>query len=130
MIAPSKDHKCRNGSNHDRELGFRELGELATGLKKVTFKCINRTNQVQLYERRAELIIRDLYEILTNDKFNKDFVLLPPEYRPRQRDGYSDSRRLVVDYIAGMMDTFATATHEKFVGEKPLFKTDSASQWK
>ncbi len=122
LIKPSQADKCRTGSKQVLELGFHELGELAKGLKKVTFDCINRTNKVQLYERRAEQIICDLFEILTNEKFNKHFKLLPPEYRPRQHDGYRDPHRLVVDYIAGMMDTFATAVHKKFLGEKPLFK--------
>ncbi|MDA8407144.1 MAG: dNTP triphosphohydrolase [Deltaproteobacteria bacterium] len=130
LVEPTQDDKCRNGSKQELELGFHELGELAKGLKKVTFGCINRTNKVQLYEKRAELIIRDLFEILTNDKFNKDCALLPPEYRPQQRDGYCDPRRLVIDYIAGMMDTFAIALHKKFMGEKPLFTTDSAGLWK
>ena len=129
VIELSEADRDLTGSKHERELGFLNLDELAKGLKKVTFNCINRTYNVRLYERRAEQIIEELFHILSDSKLNKDFLLLPPEYRPQTHDD-GLIHRSVVDYIAGMMDTFAIALHKKFVGEKPLFTHDSAGQYK
>lgn len=130
VIELGEAERCITGSEHKRELGFLNLGELARGLKKVTFNCINRTYDVQLYERRAEQIIEDLFHILSDRKLNKDFLLLPPEYRPEDHKDDRLVHRSVVDYIAGMMDTFAIALHKKFVGEKPLFPTNISGQCK
>ncbi len=123
LVEPNESHRKKTGTQQNLELGFLKLGDLAKGLKKVTFICINRANKVQLYEKRAELIINDLFKILSDKSSNKDFLLLPPEYRPCDHEDQGSINRSVIDYIAGMMDTFAISLHKKFVGDKPLFNT-------
>ncbi|ANW22972.1 deoxyguanosinetriphosphate triphosphohydrolase [Vibrio coralliilyticus] len=94
------------------QLGYRTHAKLAEGLKKLLFKAILRKKDIQLYERRGEKIIRGLFEVYTDNKYNKGNILLPPELRSIE----SDNKRLVTDYISGMMDSFAAKEYEKFFG--------------
>jgi dGTPase len=71
---------------------------------------------VQLYEKRGEKVIRGLFEVLSDKQYNRNGILLPPEIRCLK-----DSReRLVIDYIAGMMDSFAAQEYEKYFGKGSL----------
>jgi len=98
------------------ELGYRTKGLLARGLKSLLWRAILRKKDVQLYEKRGEKIIRGLFEVLTDPQYNRNGILLPPEIRCLK-----DSReRLVIDYIAGMMDSFAAQEYEKYFGKGSL----------
>lgn len=107
----------KTGTRHKKELGFKSLDFLAKGLKEITFKCINRSNVIHIYEKRGEKILKGLYEVYINEKYNSNFNLLPVEYRPREG---MDKRRLVIDYISGMMDLFSISMYEKFYGKGSL----------
>lgn len=94
-------------------LGYKEHAKLAEGLKKLLFKAILRKKDIQLYERRGEQIIRGLFEVYSDEKYNKDNILLPPELR-----SITDCKtRLVTDYISGMMDSYAAQEYEKYFGK-------------
>jgi predicted deoxyguanosinetriphosphate triphosphohydrolase len=94
-------------------LGYKHHAKLAEGLKKLLFKAILRKKDVQLYERRGEQIIRGLFEVYSDEKYNKDNMLLPAELR-----SLKDSKaRLVTDYISGMMDSYAAQEYEKYFGK-------------
>lgn len=98
------------------QLGYKEKAKLAEGLKKLLFKAVLRKKDVQLYERRGEKIVRGLFEVLSDKKYNKDNILLPPELRC-----LADCKdRVVVDYIAGMMDSFAAQEYQRFFGKGAL----------
>lgn len=103
-------------------IGYKEHAKLAEGLKKLLFKAILRKKDIQLYERRGEQIIRGLFEVYSDEKYNKNNILLPPELR-----AINDCKtRLVTDYISGMMDSYAAHEYEKYFGkgsaEKLYFK--------
>jgi dGTPase len=99
-----------------KELGYKSRGDLAVGLKKLLFKAILRKKDVQLYEKRGEKIIRGLFQVLTDKKYNRDNVLLPAELRHLN----APTERLVADYIGGMMDQFAAQEYEKYFGKGAL----------
>ena len=98
--------------------------QLASGLKSTTFKCITNDDEVYAYENYGKIIIKELYKF-----YVKNTEYLPPEYRAdniiNQYSGYykDESRdsglkqglqkRLVVDYISGMMDEYAKKTYNK-----------------
>lgn len=71
-----------------------------------------------MYERRGEKIIRGLFEVYSDEKYNKDNILLPPEIRKIN----ACKTRLVVDYISGMMDSYAAQEYEKYFGKDSLNK--------
>jgi len=100
----------------DGVLGYKKYAKLAEGLKKLLFKAILRKKDVQLYERRGEKIIRGLFEVYSDKKYNKDNILLPPELR----DINDCKVRLVTDHISGMMDSYAALEYEKFFGKKAV----------
>ncbi|ESE40960.1 deoxyguanosinetriphosphate triphosphohydrolase family protein [Shewanella decolorationis] len=94
-------------------LGYKHHAKLAEGLKKLLFKAILRKKDIQLYERRGEQIIRGLFEVYSDEKYNKSNILLPPELR-----SINDCKtRLVTDYISGMMDSYAAQEYEKYFGK-------------
>lgn len=103
---------------HGPELGYLEKSELAHGLKILLFKAVMRKRDIKLYEMRGEKIIRGLFEVLCDEKFNPDYALLPPELRALHKK--YPRPRLVTDYIAGMMDAFAAQEYERFFGAHSL----------
>jgi dGTPase len=85
VVNVDKKHIDKTGTKHKEELGFKTLGKLASGLKDFTFKSINRSNQVQLYEKQGEKIIKGL---------NKTGLLLPVEFRSEDEQ---IQKRYVID---------------------------------
>lgn len=109
--------RIKTGSTNSLELGFINFGSMASNLKNITFKCINRSDIVQLYEKQGETIIISLFDVFTDKQFNKGNALLPPEYRTES--GNIDERH-VIDYLSGMMDSFAITSYKKFFGQQSL----------
>ncbi|WP_343463107.1 dGTP triphosphohydrolase [Pantoea sp.] len=92
-----------------KELGFGTLQKLSEGLKKLLFKVIMRKRNILTYEFRGNKIIKELYQFYTADD---NYKFLSPELKfslPEKdsKDFKSKKQRAVVDYISGMMDTFA-----------------------
>lgn len=102
------------------QIGYKTLGKLANGLKKLLFKAILRKPTVQLYEKKGEKVIRGLFSVFTDEEYNKDLKLMPPEYRALIND--YPKQRLVADYISGMMDSFAMQEFTKYFGKSELEK--------
>lgn len=104
---------CSDIGLADGRLGYKHYADLAEGLKKLLFKAILRKKDIQLYERRGEQIIRGLFEVYSDEKYNKGNILLPAELR-----SLNDCKsRLVTDYISGMMDSYAAQEYEKYFGK-------------
>ena len=97
----------------DNELGYKKYDLLAEGLKKLLFKAILRKKDIQLYEKKGEKVIRGLFEVYSDEVYNKDNILLPAELRTIK----CDKGRIVTDYISGMMDSFAVQEYEKYFGK-------------
>jgi dGTPase len=102
----------------DAQLGYRSKSLLASGLKKLLFKAVLRKKDVQLYEKRGEKVIRGLFEVLTDASYNKGKILLPAEIRQVN----APLERVVIDYIGGMMDSFAAQEYERYFGKGALEK--------
>ena len=106
--------------NGNEELGYKSLGQLANGLKKLLFKAILRKPTIQLYEKKGEKVIRGLFAVFTDEEYNNGLKLMPPEYRALIDD--YPKERLVADYISGMMDSFAMQEFVKYFGQTELDK--------
>ncbi len=106
-------------------LDYRTHKKLAKGLKKLVFEGVSRKPEVKQYEQRGEQVIKGLFEVYSDKKFNKGLMLLPPEYRG---DGDPTKRkRSVVDYIGGMMDSFAIQEFAKYFGKGELDRLFASS---
>ena len=114
---------AKTGTAQKEELGFLSYGELIHGLKDIVFRCINHNNEVYHYEQEGKKVINFLVSL-----YSEDEMYLPPEYRAEElMKQYKDladndkdvlQRRLICDYISGMMDSYAISTYEKFSGKR------------
>ena len=84
-------------------------------LAKTIFVCITRNSQVATYEKKGEIVIKTLFNIYANKDINQKYMLLPPDYRPNT-DHSEDVAQCCIDYIAGMMDTYAIAEFTRLTG--------------
>lgn len=115
------DRKNEMLKYHNKELNFMKHGGLVHGLKGIVFKCINNNDEVYAYEQKGRKVIDFLCEL-----YRENHMYLPPEYRAEELiNQYADlektnkcelQERMICDYIAGMMDSFALSTYEKFNG--------------
>ena len=114
---------AKTGTAQKEELGFLSYGELIHGLKDIVFRCINHNNEVYHYEQEGKKVINFLVSL-----YSEDEMYLPPEYRAEElMKQYKDladndkdvlQRRLICDYISGMMDSYAISTYDKFSGKR------------
>lgn len=94
----------------NKELTLDKYKQLLNLLKDSVIECSTRDTDIQEYEMKGEIIIRTLYNIYSNTDKNKKEKLLPPSYR--NNNPQEDS----INYIAGMMDTFAISKFEEHTG--------------
>ena len=85
-------------------------------LAKTIYVCITRNSQVATYEKRGEIVIKTLFNIYADKDINQAFMLLPPDYRPNNNDDVKKIAQCCIDYIAGMMDTYAIAEFTRLTG--------------
>ena len=123
LVPITEEQKLLTGSMHTEELGFITYGELVHGLKKLVFQCINHNDDVYAYEQNGNRVLEFLKEFYTEYT-----MYLPPEYRAEElMEQYSDlsdnnkdlfQQRLICDYIAGMMESYAITIYEKYSSRK------------
>lgn len=94
------------------ELALMEYDELCHALAKMIFKCASRQTDIALYELRGEIVLGALYKLYSNPLKNDKGALLPPEYRVTEKN--QNPNRAVIDFLAGMMDTFAIKLYEDY----------------
>lgn len=122
LVDVDQDFIDKTGTMWDQELGFINYGNIANGLKKITFKCINNNDDVYHYEKQGGKVIEKLVEIYRDNN-----IYLSPEYRAsnilREMDEDDKDKivsekelqeRLICDYISGMMDSYAISAYNKF----------------
>lgn len=97
------------------ELSLDKYKGMQRCLTKLIFTCANRNPLIMNYEARGEKVINTLYNFYSDNVLDKDGKFLPPDYRPRSC--YS-LKQGTIDYIAGMMDTFAIERFEEITGTK------------
>lgn len=97
------------------ELSLNKYKGMQKCLTKLIFTCANRNPLIMEYEARGEKVINSLYKFYSSDSIDNGGKFLPPDYRPR--NGYS-LKQGTIDYIAGMMDTFAIEKYEEITGSK------------
>lgn len=100
---------------NQKELQLNIYNDLCRNLKKEIFKCATKDPKIYLYETKGEIVLNSLYKIFSDNKINENGKLLPPDYRPRQNENYS-LKMGTIDYLAGMMDTFAISQYEELCG--------------
>ena len=119
LIEIDEKFKNKTGTANSKELGFTNYGQLAAGLKATTYDCINHNDEVYLYEEKGNDILDFLFDYYSE---KKHIAYLPPEYRADlivKQYGEIVAKeeklqsRFIIDYISGMMDTFAINCYER-----------------
>lgn len=123
LVPVTDEMVAKTKTTQKEELGFLSYAELIHGLKDIVFKCINHNDEVYHYEKEGEKVIKFLKGFYMND-----IMYLPPEYRAcelmsqyedlKTKDQDQLQQRLICDYIAGMMDSYAILVYEKYSGCK------------
>lgn len=122
LVEVSDKFRKKTGTFNEKELGFLTLKDLAKGLKDKTWKSINRSNIVQLYEKQGEKVIKGLFAAFNDETFNKSNLLLPVEYRRLVEKEEASKERVISDYISGMMDSFAIKVFIDLYGSSAIEK--------
>lgn len=105
----------------EKELKLNVYDVLCHLLSKKIFKCITRKPSVIVYELRGENIINRLFNLYTDTNRIVNGLLLPPDYRPNVKADEKEIARCAIDYIAGMMDSYAIEKFsEYFNGNNPI----------
>lgn len=121
IVNLTKKEKKIRGTQKDEEIGFVRYKELASGLKKTIFDCVTNKDEVYAYEAKGKEMLEALFYF-----FVENTQYLPPEYRVsnivRQYKPRYDTinevdlqKRLIIDYISGMMDEYVKTVYEKFI---------------
>lgn len=124
IVELSDKDKEKKGTCEDKEIGFVNYSNLASGLKKTTYKCITNNDKVYAYENDGKQMLKWLFEF-----YYEKPQYLPPEYRADniirqyEKDYLSEKnnnslrdklqKRLVIDYISGMMDEYVKTTYKR-----------------
>lgn len=128
IVSLSDSDKEKKGTLRDKEIGFVNYQKLASGLKRTTYECVTNTDEVYAYEQQGEKMLKTLYEFYLN---NSNY--LPPEYRVdniikqynaeyirESKDPGTKKvlqKRLVLDYISGMMDEYVKTTYNRLTDD-------------
>lgn len=116
LVQVDKEYADEHGvSIGNWELSLDKYKGMQKCLTKLIFSCANRNPLIMEYEARGEKVINKLYEFYSSDVIDKDGKFLPPDYRPT---GDYSLKQGTIDYIAGMMDTFAIKRFEEITGTK------------
>ena len=114
------DFEITTGTLRKNEIAFKNW-KLVRGIKYCTFEGINRTSDIQVYEKIGTKVIKGLYNALSNDAFNEGMLLLTVEYRTKS-ENISDRYRMIADYIGGLMDPSAIEIYSQLHGDNDVKK--------
>ena len=113
----SKNTAQTNGTlDSNKELCLGQLRPLCKLLKDAIFDCVTRDEEIALYEKRGEIVLRSLYEAFIDSSVNKKNMLIPPDYRYNAEP--KENVLGVIDFLAGMMDTYAIGKYEELFGTR------------
>lgn len=129
IVTLTDEEKRKRGTNSEKEIGFVNFKELASGVKETIYKCITNNDEVYAYENEGKEMLEKLFLFYYE---HQDY--LPSEYRAQNiinqyKDRYekesSDEdmkenlkKRLVLDYLSGMMDEYVRTAYNRLILKK------------
>lgn len=107
------------GRNKDgnKELMFISKDNLQDELKMKSLCFVRRRPETLIYEKTGSRVLKGLFLVYSDDSFNPKNELLPPEFRS---EDILERKRKIIDYLAGMMDSYAIEQYEKYFGKGSL----------
>lgn len=121
IVDLSDEEKKKRGTQSEQEIGFVHYKELAAGLKSVIYDCATRRDGVNFYEDNGKAMLSWLFEFYLHHE-----EYLPSEYRYKtvvdqfykeeDKPDPAYQKRLIIDYLAGMMDEYVKTTYNHLQG--------------
>lgn len=126
IVELNEEDRKKKGTSRVKEIGFVTYKKLASGLKKTIYDCVTNNDEVYAYEEQGKQMLESLY-----DFYDKHPKYLPPEYRAdniirQYASVYCEEnndeglkkmlqRRLILDYISGMMDEYVKTMYNRLI---------------
>ncbi|MBS7990014.1 dNTP triphosphohydrolase [Streptococcus suis] len=130
IVELNEKDKKKLGTDQDQELGLGHYKKLAGALKKTIFEGVTNSDDIILYGNVGTKVLTRLFALFMNEEYNRESFLMPIEYRFEKDDTQSDKKRKVLDYISGMMDTYAIEMYIKHFGTDPFLEKYDAAIFK
>lgn len=122
VINLSENEQKKKGTTYSKGLGLEENKGLLKELKEVVYELLVRQPSVAEYEIKGGIIVRQLFTMLTDEKYNYKYRLFPLEYQKMIEDNQDvptvSLYRAASDYIAEMTDSFAMRLYNKHFGKE------------
>jgi dGTPase len=109
----SEEEKNWFGIESKKELRFMKYGKFAEGLKTISFKFVKNREESKIYHKTGDRVLRALYEF-----YRENPEMMAAEYLKMYEEGLKE--RAIIDYLAGMMDTYAIKKYEEYFGKLKL----------
>lgn len=126
IVDLTEEEREKKGTEQEKEIGFVTYGKLASSLKKTTYECITNNDEVYAYESSGKQMLKEL-----NKFYEENPSYLPPEYRAEniikqyadvykkenKDEGLKEKlqKRLIIDYISGMMDEYVKTSYNRLI---------------
>jgi dGTPase len=126
VVQLDKKDIVKKGTQFTKSLGMLTYAELLKQLKLTVYELLVRQPSVAEYEINGGIIVKQLFTMLVDNKYNYNYRLFPLEYQemifnsPVERQ--TSVCRAASDYISGMTDTFAMRLYKQHFGkELPVY---------
>ncbi|MFF2089892.1 deoxyguanosinetriphosphate triphosphohydrolase family protein [Paenibacillus sp. NPDC058174] len=121
VIDLNKEEMLKKGTVYSKGLGLKEYKGLLKQLKNVVYDLLVRQPSVAEYEIKGGIIVRQLFTMLVDEKYNYNNRLFPLEYQKIIENNPEvptvSLYRTASDYISEMTDSFAMRLYKKHFGK-------------
>lgn len=122
VVSLDEKEMKKKGTIYTKGLGLLEYNGLLKQLKNVVYELLVRQPTVAEYEIKGGIIVRQLFTMLTDSKYNYNYRLFPLEYQKMIEDNSEvptvSLYRAASDYISEMTDSFAIRLYKKHFGKE------------
>lgn len=102
------------------------MGELLKRIKLSVYNLLVRKPNVAGYEIKGGVIVKELFTMLVDGKYNYNYRLFPLEYQKlifKDTAASHEERETILyraasDYISGMTDSFAVKLYKQHFGKE------------
>jgi len=124
--------QSKKGSRFNKGLGMLNYENLLKNLKQTVYELLVRQPSVAEYEINGGIIVKELFTMLVDEKYNYNYRLFPLEFQDVINASSPGDREKVIyraasDYISGMTDSFTLRLYRQHFGKD--FPTYGDCSW-
>jgi len=128
VVELTPDARAKKGTKFAKGLGMLTYEDLLKELKQTVYELLVRQPSVAEYEINGGIIVKELFTMLVDEKYNYNYRLFPLEFQDEiNKSGSTDREgtvyRAASDYISGMTDSFALRLYKQHFGKDlPVYR--------